>query len=65
MRPAVTAFVAGFLLAVLPAAYVTRVLADALPLGGAVLHGDTAHTFAVALAVFAGLAAAVIRAARS
>ena len=63
MRAAVVAaFVAGFLLAVLPAAFVTRVLAATLPLGGAVLRGDTAY--AVALALCAGVAVAVCRAAR-
>lgn len=63
-RAALTGFVAGFLLAVLPAAFVTRVLAAALPLAGTVLHGRTAHAFAVALATFAGIATAVLRAAR-
>lgn len=65
MRGTVTAFVAGFLLAVLPAAFATRALAASLPLGGAVLRGDTAHAFAVSLALCTGVAVAVCRAARS
>ena len=54
------AFVTGFLLAVLPAAFVTRVVATQLPLTAAVLHGRTATAFAAFLALCAGLATAVV-----
>lgn len=63
-RAPLTGFVVGFLLAVVPAAFVTRVLASQLPFGEAVVHGDTAMAFAVVLAVVVGLATAVCRAAR-
>ncbi len=61
----VAGFVAGFTLAVVPAAYVTRVLRDLLPLGAAVLHGDTAFVVALVLAVSVGVATAVCVAARA
>ncbi len=60
MTHPVAAFVAGFLAAVLPAAYVTRVTASQLPLAEAVLHGRTATVFAAFLALCVGAAAAVV-----
>lgn len=63
-RAALTGFLVGFLAAVVPAAFVTRVLASQLPLAGAVVRGDTALAFAVVLAACVGIAAGVCRAAR-
>lgn len=63
-RDALTGFVVGFAAAVLPAAFVVRILASQLPLGSSVVHGDTAWAFAVVLAVMVGIAVGVCRAAR-
>ena len=57
------AFVVGFLAAVLPAAYVTRVAASQLPLVENVLYGRTATVFATFLALCVGAAAAILGAA--
>jgi len=64
-RAALEGFLVGFLAALLPAAFVTHVVADVLPSGSAVVTGGTAQAFAAILALVVGLAVAVCRAARS
>lgn len=64
-RAALEGFLVGFLAALIPAAFVTNVVSDQLPLGSAVVRGGTAQAFAAVLAVVVGLATAVCRAARA
>lgn len=64
-RAALEGFLVGFLAALIPAAFVTNVIADQLPLGAAVVTGGTAQAFAAVLALVVGLATAVCRAART
>ena len=63
-RAALRGFLVGLLAALVPASFVTRMVASQLPMAGAVVHGGTARAFANVLAVAAGLATAVIYAAR-
>ena len=63
-RMPVLAFVVGFLATVLPAAVGTRLLASQLPFATAVLRGWSGLLFASLVAAGAGLACAVIVAAR-
>lgn len=62
---ALAGFVCGFLLALLPVAYVTQVLATQLPLGSTVVHGRTAMVIALVLTTCVGLAFGVGAAARA
>jgi hypothetical protein len=64
-RAPLLGFFAGFLLAVLPAAIVTRIAASQLPMVAPVLRGTPALLFALVTAAAAGLATAVCCAARA
>lgn len=64
-RAGLTGFLVGFLAAIVPAAFVTRMAASQLPMAREVVHGDTALAFAVVIALCVGIAAGVCRAAKA
>ncbi len=64
-REPLAGFVAGFLAALLPAAFVTRMAASLVPFAGPVLRGWPALVFAFLTAACVGLATAVCAAARA
>ena len=63
-REAWHGFRLGFLVALVPAIFVTSTVSDVVPLAAVVLHGNAARVFAVVIALAVGVAYGVCRAAR-